>query len=589
MRRLILIFAILALGGASFAAVASGDDAYTYFIEADNAFGVVDGSEVKVAGVAQGVVDELFINADKRAVLKVTLSGPLAQLGDDTLCSFEPQSLIAEYFVDCQPKGDPLQEGSGTDQERAENPDIPVEQTRQTVQTDLVQSALRAPYRDRLRILINEFGTALAGNPENLNDAIRRGAPALTETRKVTNLLADQNTIIRDLNANSDRVIGELAERRTDVRKFVEEALDTAAASAERRDDLSSNFAQLDEFLAELKPAMTALNRVAVEQTPLLEDLQASAPGLNTLAQNLPDFNDATQTSLLALGDASDVGRSALSKGRDEIDQLRQAVKGSQSTSEFLADFLRDLDDPGRHVSVDTRANEDTGRKGQTGYTGLEGLLNYVYYQTGAINQFDELGHLLHFSIFEVESGPCASYNADPALVPAADGTVTTDFDKLDRCVAWLGPNQPGINEDIGVGPYDPSVCPEGSTDLEICDPNGAPSPSKAGSGIDRSAALAPEVRGGGSGDGGEIADEIPDQLPGSSPQAPAPSSGDGPADLPGGLEGLLDLPEVGNGLQDAVKGGGLVGLDRKTNSAGAGGRLGGAATRDLLGYLFGD
>ena len=116
-----------------------------------------------------------------------------------------------------------------SDDERVENPDIPVTQTRQTVQNDLVLSTLRLPFRERLTLLINEFGTALAGNGENLNKAIRRGAPALEQTRKVTKLLASQNTTIRDLNVNSDRIIGRLAERRQDVVRFIEEAKNTAA------------------------------------------------------------------------------------------------------------------------------------------------------------------------------------------------------------------------------------------------------------------------------------------------------------------------------------------------------------------------
>ena len=88
------------------------------------------------------------------------------------MCSSEPQSLIEEYFLDCDPQGDPL-EPSGS----VADPDIPVEQTRQTVQADLAQNTFRQPFNQRLRILINEFGTALAGNGDNLNAAIERGAP----------------------------------------------------------------------------------------------------------------------------------------------------------------------------------------------------------------------------------------------------------------------------------------------------------------------------------------------------------------------------------------------------------------------------
>ena len=42
-------------------------------------------------------------------------------------------------------------------------------------------------------------------------------------------------------------------------------------------------------------------------------------------------------------------------------------------------------------------------------------------------------------------------------------------------CATWLGPNQPGINEDLGLPQYDPSVCPGGTfpehAREDLCDP----------------------------------------------------------------------------------------------------------------------
>lgn len=578
MRRILVILALIAGCGAGLAATATGDDTRTYFIEMDNAFGLVNGSEVKVAGVATGTIVDLDINSKKRAVLKVELSGPLAILGEETVCSSDPQSLIAEYFIDCAPQGDPIQEGTGSDAERAENPDIPVEQTRQTVQQDLVQNGLRQPFRERLTLLINEFGTALAGNPDELNEAIRRGAPALQETQEVFDLLASQSSTIRDLNVDSDRILTELANRRRDVTEWIDNTRVTAVASAERRDDLGRNFDLLDDFLAELRPTMVDLGALADEQTPLLANLRLAAPGLNTLSRNLPDFNAAGTDALISLGKTSVVGERALRKGRDEIDQLADTAQDSVSVASDLADFLRDIDDPDRAVGTDTRANEATGRKGETGYTGMEGLLNYVYYQTGAINQFDEIGHLLHFSIFEIGSGPCETFNAGPDL-PAIDAngppgspgyTTTTDPVKSHRCVAVLGDSQPGINEDLNLPPYDPSVCPDGSTEPEICDPAG---PSTAASeqpgsrsqgGIDQSGSS-------GSDPGGS---------------APPTGGGGGGGNLPGAGD-LPDLPEP-----PSVGGGGLPGLDDLDDALGLkrrGAAPGGSgATDDLLGYLFG-
>ncbi len=56
---------------------------------------------------------------------------------------------------------------------------------------DLIGNINRLPYRQRLAIIINEFGTALAGRGDDLNEAIHRANPALRETDKVLAILAE--------------------------------------------------------------------------------------------------------------------------------------------------------------------------------------------------------------------------------------------------------------------------------------------------------------------------------------------------------------------------------------------------------------
>jgi virulence factor Mce-like protein len=585
MRRLVLIAISLLAGAAGLVTtVAGADDAHSYKIELDNAFGLVQGSPIKVAGVEAGTVTDLDINEDKRALVTVETSGAIGVLGEDSTCSSEPQSLIAEYFIDCQPSGDPLPEG-GT---------IPVEQVTQTVQPDLVQNTLREPFKRRLQMIINEFGTALAGNPENLNAAIRRGAPALRDLEEVLDILGDHNTIIRDLNADSDRIIGRLAERREDVVRFVQEARDTAEASAGRRADLSRNFEILDDFLAELRPTLADTETLARAQTPVLRDLRAAAPGLNTLAQNLPAFNEASEASLTSLGEAAVVGRRALRNGADEIRVLRRAFKNGPRSAELLADLLADAEDPRRAVEIDARAGRDTGRsssqpgtRNTMGYTALEGLLNYAYYQSGALNQYDQHSHLLHFSLYGVNQsgGPCGLYSTgrDPQTGapgwPATGGGKTTDPLKADRCTAFLGPNQPGMNENLGLPRYDPSVCPRGTKPeqarIHLCDPNtpsnrssfeGAEGPFSDGAAGEESA----------SGEGTDPA-ASPDLL-GTPGITGAPGTAGSPEDVQQGLEDLLGVGAGANG-----QGGG--------DQAGAGadaGKGGAQAADELMDFLFG-
>ncbi len=605
MRRIAFIFSAVAATAATFAVSAPADDERSYLIEMYNAFGVVEGSDVRVAGVNAGSVTGLEVNSAKRAVVEVSLSGPLAVLGEDTTCATEPQSLIAEYFIDCQPDG-PEMETSGD----IEDPDVSAENVSQTVQNDLVNNTLREPFKRRFQLLINEFGTALAGNPENLNEAIRLGAPALTSLEQVLAVMGKQNTIIRDLNVDSDRIIARLTERREDVVSFIEEARDTAAASAERRGDLSTDFALLDDFLAELNPTLVELENVALETTPLFTDLRASAPGLNELITSLPAFNAATDRSLESLGDASLVGEKALRRGKEEIKALADSGAKATYVGEMLADLFRDLDDPGRATEVDARAPGVTGRSAPTGYTGLEGLLNYAYYQAASTNQFDQVGHLLHFSLYYIFSGPCGEFTTgrnpetgEIELPTKAGGTTSTpslagpNSTQIANCVGWLGDTQPGLADPEGefptLPPYDASVCPAGTEPPQAAATLCPGTPKQGKSGETNGQRSTTALQGGGAAgapgagpDGGLL------------PDLPLPNAG-GP-NIPDDLEDLLDLPPralnaLPNRLQDRLRE--LRRLsDRNGNGGGNGGGRGnggrggngGSPVNDLLDFLLG-
>jgi virulence factor Mce-like protein len=601
MRRILTAIALIAAGIAVLTTTAGANDTHTYEIEMYNAFGLVQGSDVRIAGVNAGTVTDLNITPQKTARVTVELSGDFGTLGKDTKCSSEPQSLIAEYYITCEPAGPPLADG-GT---------IPASQVSQTVQNDLVQDTLREPFKQRFALLINEFGTALAGNSDRLNQAIKLGAPAITQLHKITSILASQNQIITDLNSNSDKVIGQLAARREDVVSFIQRATDTADASLARRTDLSRDFEILDDFLAQLQPTLAKLDDVAQTNTPLLADLRAAAPGLNRLALNLPAFSRASDASLTSLGEASTVGTTALRRGADEIRLLADSGAKAPETGEILADFLRDLDDPRRAVEIDDRVPQDTGRtnpqpgqKDTKGYTGLEGLLNYAYYQPGALNQFDQVGHLLHFTLYYINSGACGQFDSghDPQSgapgVPSQSGGTTTNILDAADCVGWLGPNQPGINESLHLPPYDPSVCPNGTAPQAaeaLCNPagnndNNGNRHHQSGNGGSETNQQTGGGNGGGS--GGDTGTGSPGDTGGDT------GGGDLPGQLPSDiLDQILNLPpsaidDLPQSVQDQL---GLGGTGQSGSgqggaaggAAGAAGSAGAGATGDLLDFLF--
>src|SRR5436305_754854 len=170
-------------------------------------------------------------------------------------------------------------------------PLVPVSHTSSPVDIDEINDIMREPTRERLAILINEFGTALAGRGKDLNAAIQRANPALRDTDKVLAILAQQNRTLADLAKNSDQVLAPLADKRRQVADFIVQANRTAQATAQVRGAISAGIQRFPAFLRQLKPTLTDLGALSDEMTPVVTDLGRAAPGLNRFTIELGPFS----------------------------------------------------------------------------------------------------------------------------------------------------------------------------------------------------------------------------------------------------------------------------------------------------------
>jgi virulence factor Mce-like protein len=424
-RRLFVIVAVLtvAVAGAVVAGGAGGkDDARTYKIVFDNAFGLVKGADFKVGGVSVGQIKDLDVErSSSRALITVTaVDKGFGGLHDDAKCTVQPQSLIGEYFVDCEPGQGKLLESGAT---------VPVKNTESPIPADLVANVMRRPYRERFSIILGEFGAGLAARGDDLNETIKRGIPALTETDRVLKILGDNRKTLRALARDSGEVMKVLGARRKDVGRFVVEARDTAEATADRREALAETFRRFPGFLDELQPTMAALGVAAREQAPALADLNAAAPSLTGLLRAIPPFTKAAQPSLESLGDASGSGRRAAREAQSMVKLLRGLGEQLPEAASNGSLVLNDLDDRSRAVE------KDPDSPGGQGYTGFEAFLQYSFDQTLAINIFDQRGYMLKLNAL---ANQCDSYtDAEEAKA---------DPERTAACSQALGPVQPGIN-----------------------------------------------------------------------------------------------------------------------------------------------
>ena len=238
----------------------------------DNASTIVAGEDVKIAGVPVGVISDMNVTEEEQAAVTLRIDDEnFTPWKADASCTIRAQGLIGEKFVECEPGSTDapalrrIEEGDG-EGERL----LPVENTSSPVDLDLINNVMRLPYRERLSLLLDEFGTALAGRGEELNEVIHRANPALRETDEVLAILADQNRELARLARNSDEVLGPLAREKEAFADFVVQANETGEASAERRDDIRRGIELLPDFLAELEPLMADLEGFADQGIPLL-------------------------------------------------------------------------------------------------------------------------------------------------------------------------------------------------------------------------------------------------------------------------------------------------------------------------------
>src|SRR5215218_1746691 len=417
-----------------------GAEGRTYKIMFDNAFGLTRGGDFRVGGVNAGQTTAFDVEKKKgespKAVVTVEVSKPgFGDFRKDASCEIRPQSLIGEYYVDCQPGKSP--------EHMAEGGTVPVDQTSSTIPVDLVNDIMRRPYRERFRLIITELGTGLAGRPDDLQEVLRRAHPGLRETSRVLRILGDQNQVIKDFITDSDTVVKELEKNKRDVVRWVKEAGDAAEISSTRRNELRAQFRRFPGFLDELRPTMARLGELADEQTPLLADLEAAAPDLDTFFTRIGPFSDASRPAVRSLGEMGEVGTRAFNEGKQEVAELRRLSVNAPPFAKPLRQFLQTIDDRKRAIENDPRAKETsppapdpTHISGEGGFTGMEAVWNYFFWQTLSINMLDDDAHMLRASLSAVPD--CIEFRNEPPKNAAERET-------FERCNSYLGPNQPGI------------------------------------------------------------------------------------------------------------------------------------------------
>lgn len=401
LRRVAAVAAIglaLGTGTAALAGAGGGDGGYLVRAIFDNSSFVIPGEDVKVAGVKVGTIAAVDLTAQDKAAVVLRIDDPAFRpFRADAHCSIGLQSLIGEQFVQCTPTqpradGTPLppalpaiRSGPGKGEHL-----LPLQSTTTPVGMDLLNDIMRVPQQQRLRLIVNELGAGLAGNGTELRAAIRRAVPALQQTDRVIALLAGQDRLLARLVDESDRALAPLAAQRAHLGGFVQHAGEAGVAAAQRGDALAADLAKLPAFLRRLGPASERFGALADQMTPALDSLRAQAPAIDASVRGLGSASRAATPALVSLGRVAQRGRRTFPRIQSLAGQLGA-----------LGVPLRPL---ARNLALLSSSFDRTG--------GIEEVMRFIYFYTGAVNGEDALGHYIRSSL---QVSNCSARMSAPA------------------------------------------------------------------------------------------------------------------------------------------------------------------------------
>ncbi|HEY3774351.1 MAG TPA: MlaD family protein [Solirubrobacteraceae bacterium] len=408
-RRLIGAVGVIALVAAAVIAVSrftDGGGAGGYLVRAvfQNSSFVTPGEQVKVAGVTVGTIHAVQLTASNQAAVVLSITNHrFIPFRADAHCQIGLESLLGEQYVQCVPTrargsgaGAPaplalIHSGAGKGEHL-----LPVSGTTTPVGFDLLLDMNRLPLQERLRLLVAGLGVGLDANGHALNGALMRSDPALQKTDRVIGVLADQDHVIARLTDESSRILAPLSAQRSHLGGFLNHAGEVASTSASESRAIQANLADLPSFLRQLRPAARRLNRLASQGAPALQQLNAHATEIDTAVTKLGPLAKRATPALVSLGVVAD-------RARTVFPQSHTAATDLLALAGPLVPVARDI--------AATASSFDQGG-------GIEDVMRFIYYYTGAVNGEDSLGHYVRTLL---QIGSCSPRSASP--VPGCQAT----------------------------------------------------------------------------------------------------------------------------------------------------------------------
>lgn len=295
-------------------------------------------SDVSVRGVKVGAVEQIDMAGD-RAEVTMTIDRDKTSVWRNAAVRVGQKTVLGEAYLELLP-GD-ASAGRLADGGR-------ISRVLPSVAIDDALRALNAPARRNLRSLLLSAGRGARSpqTPARFGETLRRTAAMVAELRRLTKVLAGQNSDIAGFVADSGIVLGELGRRERSLRAIVRSGRATFAALDKQRVALQAGLTELGPLLGSGRAVLREARPLLRDARPLMADLRAASPELSAALKDLGPFADDLRRTLLGLPRLTRAAVPVLEQALPLIADARPAARQLDPALANLVPIVRYL---GRH------------------------------------------------------------------------------------------------------------------------------------------------------------------------------------------------------------------------------------------------
>ncbi|MGH7903478.1 MAG: MlaD family protein [Candidatus Dormibacteraceae bacterium] len=273
----IAMAAVVIVGILAYRGLAAGADPYTLTAPVANAAGLYPGSDVLVAGVRVGTVQNITLTPST-ALVTFSVDSLHSPVSSNATVYVRPKSLLGEEYLDLNPGSSAGVLTSGTT--------LPAAQVNRSVELQDVINSLDAKTRDKLQVLIYNLGGGLAGRGPETNQTLQQGRKDLDDLARISATLAAQDSGLRQVVTALSQVTGKLAQNqnRSNLGALIKNG-QTLLTSLNRQD--AQLQADLTVTNAALQKSGTALDGTSGSVSSIARQIPTTLSLLTSLTHDL--------------------------------------------------------------------------------------------------------------------------------------------------------------------------------------------------------------------------------------------------------------------------------------------------------------